>query len=78
MMRKLPNRSMLHTSQSIPIIPGNDSTQEEKTNETDFCPLLSPEEERKQEIDKLLDEYNQLKSRINQIDFRLNQLGFHA
>jgi len=78
MMRKLPNRSMLHTSQSIPPIPGNNPPQAEQNSEIDFCPLLTPEEERKQEIDKLLVEYNQHKARINQIQNRLNQLGFHT
>jgi hypothetical protein len=78
MMRKLPNRSMLHTSQSISHIPGNNPTQTEQNSEIDFCTLLTPEEERKQEIDKLLVEYNQHKARINQIQNRLNQLGFHT
>jgi hypothetical protein len=42
-----------------------------------YCPVSTPEENIKKEVDSLIEEYTALTNRINFVTTRLNQLGFH-
>lgn len=54
-----------------------DSGMQKAPDGMNFCPLSSPEEEKRREVDALIQEYDQLRVRLGEVNRRLHQLGFH-
>lgn len=65
MKRNIANRSLLHTQHHVPKIPGYDS------KEPIFCPLPDPQDE----IDQLIQRYNNLHHQLKQVRRQLQDHG---
>lgn len=79
MQKAVRGRTTMMTQRHVPEIPGNEpSNLKPAPKGMNYCPLSDPKEEKRREIDSLLEEYDTLKARMHQIHHRLHQLGFHS
>ena len=82
MQRSIRGRTTTMNQRHMPEIPGNkptlDPTVREAPKGMNYCPLSDPKEDRKREVDVLLQEYTQLRTRLVEVDRRLHQLGINS
>lgn len=81
MMQNMPTRNALINGQNSNPPPYHketlpNSNQHKETLPNNYCPLPTPEDIKKQEVNKLISEYNQIHNRKHAIESRMKELGF--
>jgi hypothetical protein len=76
MQRPIGNRTMLSFKEHA-YNTHSSSKEPEKKPTLNYCPLPTVDP-KKEEVDRLLAEYDQLHRRIHQVKHRLQQLGFNS
>lgn len=74
MQRSIAKRS-IYTTENTGIPTGPEPNTPEVSQGPNFCPLSDPKEDKRREIDLLIEEYDQHKTRMQQIHKKLHQLG---